>query len=51
MKTIIIKRKTGNIIIEMGENDCPIEVMKEHGISETKYKFLKNPAKWQTKSK
>lgn len=42
VKTIIVKGKTGNIIIEMGESDCPIEVMKEHGIINKKYKIQKH---------
>lgn len=42
MRTIIVKLKNGHIIrIEMGENDCPIKTIKEHGIkTTTKYQLL-----------
>lgn len=41
MKTLIIKTKTGRVIIEMGDDDYTIEVMKEHGIINKPYKIKK----------
>lgn len=41
MKTLTVKTKTGRIIIEMGDDDCPIQALKEHGIINKPYKIKK----------
>lgn len=41
MKTLIIKTRHGKITIEMDDNDCPIQTMKDNGIINKPYKIKK----------